>query len=217
MKGSLVATLIVLGIARGALADAPPVPPATPPAPDGVPPAVLVEPPAPAPPPAPVAAPPAVLAEPLAPAPPPAPIVAPPAVLVEPLAPAPPPAPGGAAPLVAGTLTALVPFVVGCALWSTQEIDLERAGTWVMASGFAAAPWVSHGLQRRWKRAAVFGSVSVATSAATMIAMEAKDPFVSKYANRQRVAFGVFLTSAMFAAAVGVFASFLQAPAGESR
>ncbi|HVU49058.1 MAG TPA: hypothetical protein VHL80_00125, partial [Polyangia bacterium] len=112
--------------------------------------------------------------------------------------------------------TAFVPFVVGCALWSTGKIDLERAGTAAMALGFAAAPWVSHGLQRRWKRAAIFGSISAATSAATLIAMEAKDPFVSMYANRQRVAFGVFLTSAMFAAAAGVFDSFLLAPAREA-
>jgi hypothetical protein len=124
----------------------------------------------------------------------------------------PPPPPGGAGPLVAGALTAFVPFAVGCAMWSSGSDGLEKAGTTVMAAGFAAAPWVSHGLQGRWKRAAVFGSVSVATSAATLIAMEAKDPFYAPYANHQRVAFGVFLTSALFAAALGVFDSFLIAP-----
>jgi hypothetical protein len=137
------------------------------------------------------------------------------AVLVEPLAPATPP--NGAGPLVAGVLTAFVPFVVGCALWSNSDRgDLENAGTYVMAAGFAAAPWVSHGLQRRWKRAAVFGSVSAATSAATLIAMEAKDPFYAPYANRQRVAFGMLLTSAMFASAIGVLDSFRTAPARET-
>ena len=65
-----------------------------------------------------------------------------------------------------------------------------------MAAGFAAAPWVSHGLQRRWRRAAVFGGISLATSAATLAAMEAKDPFYAPYASRQRVPFGVLLTSA---------------------
>ena len=124
----------------------------------------------------------------------------------------PPPSPGGAGPLVAGALTAFVPFAVGCAMWSSGSDGLEKAGTTIMAAGFAAAPWVSHGLQGRWKRAAVFGSVSVATSAATLIAMEAKDPFYDPYANHQRIAFGVFLTSALFAAAAGVFDSFLIAP-----
>src|SRR5579863_9372157 len=102
-------------------------------------------------------------------------------------------APSGAAPLVAGALTAFVPFVVGCGLWSSNGGSVEKAGTIVMASGFAAAPWVSHGLQRRWKRAAIFGSIAAANSAALLIAMEAKDPFYAPYANRQRLAFGVFL------------------------
>ena len=119
-------------------------------------------------------------------------------------------------PACRGVLTAFVPFVVGCGLWSSNDGKLENVGTYVMAAGFAAAPWVSHGLQRRWKRAAVFGGVSVATSAATLIAMEAKDPFYAPYANHQRVAFGVFLTSAMFAAALGVFDSFLTAPARQA-
>jgi hypothetical protein len=205
MRRRLVATLLALGVARAAHAadaDSAPMDAGTPVDAAAAP--------------APAAPPPAAVPPPALVPPPPAPIVAPPTVLVEPLAPAPARAPGGATPIVAGTLTAFVPFVVGCALWSTGKIDLERAGTTVMVTGFAAAPWVSHGLQRRWKRAAIFGSVSAATSAATLIAMEAKDPFVAMYANRQRVAFGVFLTSAMAAAAVGVFDSFLSSPAREA-
>jgi hypothetical protein len=190
MKRRLVSTLLVLGVARAALGAEPEL--------------------------APIAPVPAVPPQaPLAP-PPPAPIVAPPAAIIAPLAPAPEHAPGGALPLVAGTLTALVPFVVGASLWSSNEISLEKAGTVFMVGGFAAAPWVSHGLARRWKRAAIFGSLSAAAAAATIITMEAKDPFVARYANRQRIAFGVFLTSAMAAAAVGLFDSFLSAPAGEA-
>jgi hypothetical protein len=190
MKRRLVATLLVLSVARAARAGEANVAEVVPP----------LEP-------TPAAAPPAL------PQPPPAAVVVAPTavVVVEPVAPA-----SGAGPLVAGVLTLLVPFVVGCGLWSTNNGDLEKAGTTVMAAGFAAAPWVSHGLQRRWKRAAIFGSFSAATSAATLIAMEAKDPFVAQYANRQRVAFGVFLTSALFAAALGVFDSFLVAPARET-
>jgi hypothetical protein len=150
-------------------------------------------------------------------APPPAlppPGLTPTGITVEPVPPA--GAPSGAAPLVAGALTAFVPFVIGCGLWSSNSGTVEKAGSVVMASGFAAAPWVSHGMQRRWKRAAIFGSISAASSAAMLIAMQAKDPFYAPYANRQRLAFGVFLTSAMFAAAVGVFDSVLAAPAREA-
>src|SRR5882672_3619741 len=95
--------------------------------------------------------------------PPPAPPPAPATVVVEPVPPAPETRDVG--PLLSGGLTLLVPFVVGCALWSQSDRhDLEKAGTYVMAAGFAAAPWVSHGLQRRWRRAAIFGAVSAATS-----------------------------------------------------
>jgi hypothetical protein len=152
------------------------------------------------------------------------PVVVPPAVVVPlPTIVAPPPdalvavasqpptrASSGVGPPLAGVVTAVVPFIVGCTLWaSSTRPELERAGTYVMATGFAAAPWVSHGLQGRWKRAAVFGGASVATSTATLIAMNAKDPFNPDFVNRQRVAFGVLLTSAMFASVVGVVDSFL--------
>ncbi len=124
----------------------------------------------------------------------------------------PPDARGVVAPL-AGTLTMLVPFAVGCALWSNGgSLASQKAGTYVMASGFALAPIVSHGIAGRWRRAAVFGATSVATSAATLVAMNVRDPFNPEYLNRQRVTFGVLLTSAMFAAAIGVLDSFLVGP-----
>jgi hypothetical protein len=152
----------------------------------------------------------AVAVEPLpaAPAPPP-----PPVVLVQPLPPA--PAPGsGVGPPLAGVATAVLPFVAGCVLWAENDRrDLQRTGTLLMTTGFAAAPWVSHGLQRNWRRAAIFGSISAALSAATVIAMAAEDPFNPDIKNKQRVAFGVLLTTAMFGAAVGVFESFRAAGA----
>jgi hypothetical protein len=124
--------------------------------------------------------------------------------------------PGGralAAP-VAGALTILVPLAVGGALWANSaRDDLQRAGTFVMASGFALAPWVSHGITGRWRRAAAFGSISAATSLATVVALEVKDPFDSGYKNYQRIPFGMLLTSAFFAAAAGVVDSMLVGPA----
>jgi hypothetical protein len=206
MKWRLVAALLVPGAARAALAAEPPIQDAAPPIQDAAPSIDEAAPPIheTAPPtdkaaPAPATVPPRALAP------------APATILVEPLPPA--REPTGGAPLVAGVLTAFVPFVVGCALWSQSDrADLEKAGTVVMAAGFAAAPWVSHGLQRRWRRAAAFGAVSAATSAATLIVMEATDPFYAPHLNRQRVAFGTLLTSAMFSSAIGVFDSFLSSP-----
>jgi hypothetical protein len=126
---------------------------------------------------------------------------------------APPPDARGVVAPLAGTLTMLVPFAVGCGLWSSGgSLASQKAGTYVMASGFALAPIVSHGVAGRWRRAAVFGATSVATSGATLVAMNARDPFNPEYLNRQRVAFGVLLTSAMFAAAIGVLDSFIVGP-----
>jgi hypothetical protein len=135
-----------------------------------------------------------------------------PPVVQAPLEAPPADARGVVAPL-AGTLTMLVPFAVGCALWSDSgSLASQKAGTYVMASGFALAPIVSHGIAGRWRRAAVFGATSVATSTATLVAMNVRDPFNPEYLNRQRVTFGVLLTSAMVAAAVGILDSFLVGP-----
>jgi hypothetical protein len=139
----------------------------------------------------------------------------PPAAPVEPLVLAPaPPSRGDIAP-IAGALTVAVPFAVGSLLWAMDfDPPLQNLGTYIMATGFAAAPWVAQGLHGRWQRALAYGSVSAATSAATLIAMEVKDPFISEYKNRERVAFGVLLTSAMFAGAIGVIDSFVTGPRG---
>jgi hypothetical protein len=154
----------------------------------------------------------AVAAEtvPAAPTPPP-----PPVVLVAPLPAAAPEADAGVGAPLAGVATALLPFVAGSMLWALNDRpDLQKTGTVVMAAGFAAAPWVSHGIQRRWKRGAVFGAISAGLSAATLGLMAWKDPFNPNYKNRERVPFGVLLTTAMFASAVGVFDSFVLAETG---
>jgi hypothetical protein len=115
---------------------------------------------------------------------------------------------------VAGAVTAAAPFVAGCVLWGQNDHRaLQTTGTFVMLSGFALAPWVSHGVQGRWRRAAVFGSISTATAVATVLYMEHRDPFEPGYRNIERVPFGMLLTAALFASAVGVVDSFLVAPA----
>ena len=147
---------------------------------------------------------------------PPAVAPLPPSVSSAPWAPAPPPVVSerrAALGPVAGALTAAAPFVAGCVLWGQNDhIELQRTGTFVMLSGFALAPWVSHGLQGDWRRAAVFGALSTATAAATAAYMEYKDPFQPGYRNIERVPFGMLLTSALFASALGVVDSFLVAP-----
>ena len=58
--------------------------------------------------------------------------------------------------LVSGTATAIVPLIVGSALLAQDHTPkLQEAGLIVMASGFALAPWVAHGLEGSWRRAAI--------------------------------------------------------------
>jgi hypothetical protein len=136
-----------------------------------------------------------------------------------------PPAPSGQpdaravwAP-VAGAFTALVPLIVGGSLIAhDNRQDLQRAGTTVVLSGFAAAPWVSHAIAGRWKRAWVFGLASLGLSAATFAATRIQDPFDPYIANRKRLAFGTLLAASLFAAGIGVTDSFIVEPeTGTSR
>ena len=117
------------------------------------------------------------------------------------------------APL-AGALTAFVPLVVGGALIAQDDNRaLQRDAVRVMVAGFAAAPIVSHAVAGRWRRALVFGLASVATSAATLVAMSARDPFDPTHSNHQRLAFGFLFTASFFVGAGGVVDSFVVGPA----
>jgi hypothetical protein len=114
---------------------------------------------------------------------------------------------------VAGAVTAAAPFVAGCVLWAQNDHRaLQTTGSFVMLSGFALAPWVAHGVQGRWGRAAVFGAISTASAIAAVVYMEHRDPFEPTYRNIERVPFGMLLTASLFAAAAGVVDSFLVAP-----
>ncbi len=127
--------------------------------------------------------------------------------LPAPAAGAPPddPAPVG---LVAGTATALLPLIVGGALLAEdQSPRLEAAGVIVMASGFALAPWVAHGLQGSWRRAAIYGGVSLVLSAGAVVAMEESDAFARTVGNRRRIPMKIFLPLAMGSSVFGVIMS----------
>lgn len=115
---------------------------------------------------------------------------------------------------MAGALTLVVPLLVGGALIA-QDDDraLQRDAIRVMVAGFAAAPIVSHAVAGRWRRALVFGLVSAATSAATLVAMSERDPFDPTITNRKRLPFGFLFTASFFAGAGGVVDSFVVGPA----
>jgi hypothetical protein len=115
------------------------------------------------------------------------------------------PAPIG---LAAGTATAIVPLIVGSALLAQDQTPrLQKAGLIVMASGFALAPWVAHGLEGSWGRAAIYGGVSLALSAAAVAAMEQSNAFDPHVGNGRRIPMKIFLPLAMVSSGFGVVMS----------
>ena len=126
------------------------------------------------------------------------------------------PAPAAEAPphdptpvgLIAGTATAILPLIVGGALMAEdQSPRLEAAGFIVMASGFALAPIVAHGLEGSWRRAAIYGGVSLALSAGAVAEMEASDAFERRVGNKQRIPMKILLPLAMGSSVLGVVMS----------
>ncbi len=127
--------------------------------------------------------------------------------LPAPAAEAPPrdPAPVG---FIAGAATAIVPLIVGGSLMAEdQSPRLEAAGFIVMASGFALAPWVAHGLEGSWRRAAIYGGLSLALSAGAVAEMEASAAFERRVGNKQRIPTKILLPLAMGSAMLGVVMS----------
>jgi len=117
--------------------------------------------------------------------------------------------PALAAP-IAGALTALLPLAVGGALIAQDDRpDRQRAGTYVVLAGFAAAPWVAQAGAGRWKRALFYGLGSLALSTGAAVAMVAEDAYNPNIVNRDRLPFTVLLTTALFAAAAGVVDGFI--------
>ncbi len=65
--------------------------------------------------------------------------------------------------VVAGLATGLLSLAIGGALLATDNKSEQQAGTYVMMTGLALAPVVSHMVSREWKRAAIFGSIPTAS------------------------------------------------------
>jgi hypothetical protein len=164
------------------------------------------------------------------PAPPP-PIAPPPPAITPPppaITPPPPIAPllaAEASPPVArpplwptvAAATALAALAGGGALFAEDDRhDLQRRGVYLMAAGFAAAPWIAHAGAHRPRRALAFGLVALATSAATVVAGHA-DPFDTTLSTRQRVPFEILFSSAFAACVAGVVDGYLVAPGRDDR
>jgi hypothetical protein len=135
------------------------------------------------------------------------------AELPPPAAPELPPEDPPAVGLAIGTATAIVPLVVGSALMANDRSPhLQEAGMIMMTSGFALAPWIAHGVEGSWSRAAIYGGATTLFSAATVVAMEASDAFNPHTGNRARIPMKIFLGLSLGSSAFGVVMSAFDRP-----
>lgn len=86
----------------------------------------------------------------------------------------------------------------------------QNRGLYLMASGFVLAPFISHAIDRRWRRAAAFGLASLALTAAAVVEAEQANVFDQGLSNSRRTPFIVLLTVAFFASTGGVVDSFVS-------
>ncbi len=120
----------------------------------------------------------------------------------------PPPEDPPAVGVAMGTVTAIVPLIVGGALMANDRSPpLQEAGMIVTLSGFALAPWIAHGLEGSWSHAVVYGGVATLLSAATLVAMEASDAFNPRVGNKARIPMKIFLPLSLASSALGVVMS----------
>src|SRR5262249_43490746 len=103
-------------------------------------------------------------------------------------APEPPPEAPPALGVAMGTATAVVPLIVSAALLANDRSpQLQHTGMIVSLAGFSLAPWVAHGIEGSWSRAALYGGVSTLLSAATFVEMERSDAVDPHTGNRARI------------------------------
>jgi hypothetical protein len=118
----------------------------------------------------------------------------------------PPPVAG---PVVGGVVTALVPLAVGGAVAAVAGDDPtgRRAGLHTVAVGLALAPIVSHLAAREWKRAAVFGAITVGLAALSIGLCEGLNAYADFGPFEGRVLFPAALAVELVASGVGLFDS----------
>jgi hypothetical protein len=124
------------------------------------------------------------------------------------------PEPEAAAPAWGGAIGAGVltgSLAIGGALYARDsDPAAQRRGLYLIGAGLALAPWVSHGVDRRWRRAVAFGLVSLATTGATLAESERAHIFDPTVGSRNLTPFIALLTAAVFGSAIGVADSFVE-------
>lgn len=112
--------------------------------------------------------------------------------------------------VVGGTVAAMVPLAIGggmMALSDKTQDRQRRTGLDLIVCGFAIGPIVSHLIGREWKRAAIFGSVSLLFAGIAIGAVEWRDGSVNLASVEAKNVFGAAVTATVVVAATGIIDS----------
>jgi hypothetical protein len=107
--------------------------------------------------------------------------------------------------VAAGVATGLVSLAVGGALMATNDHREMAAGTYVMMTGLALSPAVSHLVSREWGRAAIFGALPTAALIGMVALMEVHPPVLYE-GNKDptRIVYATLVAAAVVTAAGGI-------------
>lgn len=122
------------------------------------------------------------------------------------------PEPSPVAAMLAGTATALVPLAIGGGLMAMSDATKDRqrrTGLDLIVTGFALAPIVSELTAREWKRAAIFGAVSLVFGGIAIGTVEWRDGSINLASVEAKNVYGVSVTATVIVAAAGVIDSML--------
>ena len=107
--------------------------------------------------------------------------------------------------VAAGVATGLVSLAVGGALMATNDHREMEAGTYVMMTGLALAPAISHLVSREWGRSAIFGALPTAALIGMAALLEVHPPVLYE-GNKDptRIVYATLVAAAVVTAAGGI-------------
>jgi hypothetical protein len=107
--------------------------------------------------------------------------------------------------VAAGVATGLVSLAVGGALMATNNHREMEAGTYVMMTGLALSPAISHLASREWGRAAIFGALPTVALIGMAALLEVHPPVLYE-GNKDptRIVYATLVAAAVVTAAGGI-------------
>jgi peptidoglycan/LPS O-acetylase OafA/YrhL len=104
----------------------------------------------------------------------------------------------------------------GLAASSSQE-RIRKTGLEIFAGGMVLAPVASHAIAREWKRAAVFGAITLSLAATATVLLEGADQILDFGRSATRVPFGAALAVELVVSGAGLSDSLMAGERARER